>query len=363
MSTFPSHDSMALTGASIRLAVVKQTERTKNGSKADIEQLESSITSPESQIRPLIDLRDSQPADVLALRHIISPIRTLPVELLTEVFDFAIADRTHIKDAYRITHICTDWRKVAYSAPRLWSRPLQVDLRKKEDAGGYKAWLARSVPLPLPISLVPGYPINTDILAEVLKTATRWCSLRVCISGVAPPPWFIRQLSQCKFDSLEELHLAIIDDDGDPTPVSFPVVPRLRKLSVLSLLTAPQTFVPWAQLTDLTFQIDAHEGVLSILTQCTNLVEVSITTLPWSELPRAKDDIVVLGRLHTLSFTFNDPMTGSVHHSPPIFDYLSTPLLQVLRLESDGKYWTLPISAPFSCALRISPAWNSPRGH
>ncbi|KAF8208206.1 hypothetical protein K438DRAFT_1472366, partial [Mycena galopus ATCC 62051] len=61
-------------------------------------------------------------AIVAVLRHLISPIHTLPVELLTEIFECAIHDETHIEDVFRISQVCSDWRLVAHSTPRLWTR-------------------------------------------------------------------------------------------------------------------------------------------------------------------------------------------------------------------------------------------------
>ncbi|KAJ6466230.1 hypothetical protein C8R45DRAFT_839337, partial [Mycena sanguinolenta] len=102
-------------------------------SKTDIERfiedLEQKIISLESQISALVELRDRERACVDSLRYIIiSPIRTLPIELLVEIFELAIDDKTHIKDVYRISQICADWRKVAHATPQLWTRPICVDL-------------------------------------------------------------------------------------------------------------------------------------------------------------------------------------------------------------------------------------------
>ncbi|KAJ7366383.1 hypothetical protein DFH08DRAFT_948415 [Mycena albidolilacea] len=86
----------------VRAAVIEKTEWTRSSSKADIERLieesESKMTSLES-----LELGEREHACVAALRYLISPIRTLPVELLTEIFGLAIHDDTHIKDAFRVS--------------------------------------------------------------------------------------------------------------------------------------------------------------------------------------------------------------------------------------------------------------------
>ncbi|KAJ6451614.1 hypothetical protein C8R45DRAFT_1113481 [Mycena sanguinolenta] len=132
---------MTLTVASVRAAVLEQTQRTKHCSKAEIARIEESelkISSIESQINALIELRDSERACTIALRYIVAPIRNLPVEL-AEIFDLAITDKTHIQDVHRISQVCSDWRRVAHSTSRLWSRPLRVDLQINENMGAFKA--------------------------------------------------------------------------------------------------------------------------------------------------------------------------------------------------------------------------------
>ncbi|KAJ7264904.1 hypothetical protein B0H12DRAFT_986153, partial [Mycena haematopus] len=76
------------------------------------------ITSLESQIRALVELRDRERACIAALRHLISPIHTLPVELLAEIFELAIGEDDEA--VFRISQVCSDWRQVAHSTPRLW---------------------------------------------------------------------------------------------------------------------------------------------------------------------------------------------------------------------------------------------------
>jgi hypothetical protein len=107
----------------VRHAVFEQTERTRRSSKADIERL---IEESESRIVSLDELRERERACVAALKYLISPIRTLPIEFLSEVFNLTIHGGTHIKDVFRISQVCFDWRQVAYSTPKLWTRNIRV---------------------------------------------------------------------------------------------------------------------------------------------------------------------------------------------------------------------------------------------
>ncbi|KAJ7264933.1 hypothetical protein B0H12DRAFT_1011517, partial [Mycena haematopus] len=112
----------------MRAVVLEQRERTRKNSKADVERFieesELKITSLESQISALVELRDRERACVAALRHLLSPIRALPVELLAEIFELMIRDYNYsyayIQAVFRISQVCSDWRQVAHSTPRLW---------------------------------------------------------------------------------------------------------------------------------------------------------------------------------------------------------------------------------------------------
>jgi hypothetical protein len=55
------------------------------------------------KIISLDELRDRERACFAALKFLIPPIRTLPVELLADIFGVAIHDDTHIHDAFRIS--------------------------------------------------------------------------------------------------------------------------------------------------------------------------------------------------------------------------------------------------------------------
>ncbi|KAF7357526.1 hypothetical protein MSAN_01348900 [Mycena sanguinolenta] len=354
---------MTITPASVRAAVLEQTERTRRCSKAEIERIieksELEIISLESQIDTLINLRDSQRACVLALKYIVSPIRTLPVELLSEIFDLAIEDPTHVEDAHRISQICSDWRQVAHSTPRLWSRPVRVDLDNEEDVvDGWRAWMARSTPLPVDISLIPGHTSDASILEIVLEVAPRWRSLQVEDEDGTVPLWMVRQLSECRLDSLEELSLGIIVYNyANPTPILFTNVPRLRKLGLFNPDFPTEIDLPWTQLTDLTLHSRMLDATFEVLAQCPNLISASLNVLGWSALPDVGPNIPVLfNQLRSLHLFF------SVELAP--FDYLSTPALQELHLDSFGTRWTeahltaFQLRAPDITSLEFSDSFS-----
>ncbi|KAJ7661578.1 hypothetical protein DFH06DRAFT_1192696 [Mycena polygramma] len=336
--------------------VLEQQARTKGSSKSQVEQLigesvskitslQSDITALEAVIAALVEVRDREHATVAALRHLIAPVHKLPVELLADVLILTIDPDSsiYVKEALRVTHICSHWRQVAHATPWLWVGPISINLDKSAPKNayidGFIAWLARSAPLSVPVSLLfqgdwdEIDPYSTEM---VLAFAPRWRALQL-MSRSAP---FFARIARCQFDSLEELEIA----RGSSASSLSLSAPWLRKLK----MPAETSFrLPWAQLTDLVLTRrfgQSPDDCLDMLAQCPNLGTASITTPGWSVLPPTRIDIVTLAHLHTLSFTFC--REGEEAHCLPFFDSLSAPRLEELSLEFEtGFVW---IQTPFT---------------
>ncbi|KAF7357591.1 F-box domain-containing protein [Mycena sanguinolenta] len=360
---------------SVRDIVLEQTERTRYSSQADLKRLiresQSKITSLDALINPLIQLRERERACVAALEYLSSSIYTLPVELLAEIFDLAIDDKTHIKDIYRITQVCSDWRKVAHGTPRLWTRLLPLNLRHKKDdeaqvyLDGLKAWLAHSAPFTVPVSIdmMKGEFISHRMVDEVLNTASRWCSLAISTNA---PLSLVRQLAGCRLDSIENLDLGLSRDGESPFYLGFRTLasfthrtlPRLRKLALDIYTLSLPIRLPWAQLTDLTLFCDSPHLALDILAQCANLTRGFVSTSGWDSwdwTPTTNRNIFALSHLQSLTL----PFISSEGDVTPFFDYLSAPALEELCLDfedmivEDHECW--PNSSRFTAFLLRSP--------
>ncbi|KAJ6466348.1 hypothetical protein C8R45DRAFT_1021393 [Mycena sanguinolenta] len=237
------------------LNVLTLTAQIAKSSKEDIERLiqgsESRITSLDSQIKSLVEIRDRERAFVASLRYLFSPIHILPVELLIEIFKLSIDDNTAV---FRISQVCSHWRQAAHNTPSLYTRPVEVDVRKSRKgkrayANGLNIWLGRSAPLPVDITLlVDSAGVSQRILEEVLMISPRWESLR--LEGYGPPLSLAILLAECRLDSLEELDLGrepFIQDTDLPDFPSFTNAPRLQSLVICVESNAVR--MPWAQLT------------------------------------------------------------------------------------------------------------------
>ncbi|KAJ7366381.1 hypothetical protein DFH08DRAFT_948413 [Mycena albidolilacea] len=321
----------------VRAAVIEQTKRTRTSSKVDIERL---IEESESKIASLesLELREREHACVAALRYLVSPIRTLPAELLSEIFGLTIHDDTHIKDAFRVSQVCSDWRRVAHCTPELWNRNFRVDLASVDSdefyADGLKDWLARSAPLPVPITWCGRQReiISCHSSEEVLRIAPRWRSLGFEFTA---PRWLVSRLSECQLESLEALALTI-PSNTDPSTVLAFTVPCLRELSLhIHSDALPILGLPWAQLTDFTFTCHRTWSQPTIpfdlLAQCPNLVRASVLT--GLVVPGAGRDPFALSHLRSLSVDYFEPAGHAGGHGASFLDNLSAPSLEELCLD------------------------------
>lgn len=112
-------------------------------------------------------------AAITALHILLSPIRRLPHELLTEIFIYCLPQKQFVLPGdvgspLRLMQVCTEWWKVCVSSPQLWSslelvRSTNIEngatiIGRREDAYIFRTsysnlWLSRSGDLPLSLSI------------------------------------------------------------------------------------------------------------------------------------------------------------------------------------------------------------------
>ncbi|KAJ7637928.1 hypothetical protein DFH06DRAFT_1335570 [Mycena polygramma] len=268
----------------------------------------------------------------------------------------------HYIDAFRLSHVCADWRQVANGTPQLWTGLVSLvitnrTLAKMHDTrnvDGMKAWLARSAPLAIPVLTsfeLEGPDVTLPpVLAEVLKISPRWCSLKM--SRWAPASYFTC-LAERGLDNLEELDLSLGSDFDYTILPSFSILaPRLRKLHMNSHC---RTSMPWAQLTDISLSHGPSPDIaLGILAQCPSLVKVDINTVGWSTLPQLGTDVITLQHLRTLLLAFIGSDGPHERHFMPFLERLSAPTLELLNLNIPLPHLIWPRSA-FTAFQLLSP--------
>ncbi|KAE9404867.1 hypothetical protein BT96DRAFT_916546 [Gymnopus androsaceus JB14] len=132
--------------------------------RARISDVETQVEKLQSQISELTHQKDAKLVEIASLENVLSPIRRVPPEIISEIFELAclpeegksmyehsIAQYTSILCA-----VCVAWRKVAHATPRLWSE-LCLSLKGRKpvipELGWVKEWIHRSQGLPLDLYL------------------------------------------------------------------------------------------------------------------------------------------------------------------------------------------------------------------
>ncbi|KAJ3765664.1 hypothetical protein FB446DRAFT_698081, partial [Lentinula raphanica] len=130
---------------------------------SSIEQEIASLISQISQLESQVQLKRQ---DLAAMNNVLAPIRRLPFELLSSIFqEFCLLDqstrcasRRSVKAQITLSQVCFTWRKVALGTPRLW-REIDVNLRRASSNSMREiqmvpSWLKRSGALSLDVSMV-----------------------------------------------------------------------------------------------------------------------------------------------------------------------------------------------------------------
>ncbi|KAJ7644552.1 hypothetical protein FB45DRAFT_898175, partial [Roridomyces roridus] len=130
-------------------------------SETEVKQLiaesEATIVRLESQIQ-------QERSRLARLRASIAPVRKLSAELLAEIFLLAVQDslgnqprRTSVGHRLILSQVCSRWRGVSHTTPRLWTGACVENTLRKTPTRGYltnlKTLVDRSAPFPVPVHL------------------------------------------------------------------------------------------------------------------------------------------------------------------------------------------------------------------
>jgi hypothetical protein len=201
------------------------------------------------------------------------PVQTLPPEIISEIFVNCLSVPYREPDPNRapllLGRICRQWRSIALSTPKLWSRVVRYDVPDVVVPTDslcelLKIWLARSGSHPLTIHLtyedwsghgvVDHSRLNHQYLQDLLlQHAHHWE-----IVTLAPVHEDLEQFfgdSSQVFPLLKSLDVSCARYEGfeENTTALLPSLdncPQLREFTVHTTLLSPfPTQIPWAQLT------------------------------------------------------------------------------------------------------------------
>ncbi|KAJ7762531.1 hypothetical protein B0H16DRAFT_1883986 [Mycena metata] len=327
----------------IKSLLVEPTRRLKN--------LDDEIADLQKAIDKLQEERDSVESFVDGHKALISPARQLPLDLIQEIFVACLpTHRNCVMSASEapvlLGRICSLWRAISLSTPRLWSKlhvvepaiwfhPPLLENKLAQRLETTKTWLERSGQCPLLISLecsvhnfdqsppeeslssiIPG---AMQILQALVPFSRRWQHIHF-----SAPLWMLRrtisQLHEADVPLLESIAIyhnnfrAHFDDPEMQSPGPFEI---LRGARISSFSFAGNIFVPtrfpvrWQQLTSLT--IDGP---------------------PWNVGPELNSEAILRTIAGCLELRFcrlgiNDGENTEIHSQHPIIEF---PFLHTLEL-------------------------------
>ncbi|KAJ7644617.1 hypothetical protein FB45DRAFT_1053328 [Roridomyces roridus] len=354
-------DSQALATLMLGQTATSGFERQVRGL---IEAAEANLVRIESQIQDLMGLRDRERELIAALKPLVAPIRKLPAELLGHIFLLAVdsaSDWHRIQWLERvlvISQVCGQWRRLACGTPRLWNRPLKVNLGKAPSdtyLATTKTFFERSASLPIPILLAGETPEAAPLVKCIYGLAPRWRSLSFDDSSLSK----LCDLPRDALPSLESVNLCmsteIPSESGGWHIMLCLGAPRLHTV-VLDVLDAQRFIMPWSQLAHLTLRAveesprGSVQTFLRILAQCTNIVAAEFTGMvAWSQSVYSAP-LTPLLRLEKLTVDFF--CDAEERHIMPFFMPLALPALRTLSLSAGG--YSLWSSADFTQFQRCS---------
>ncbi|KAF5389960.1 hypothetical protein D9757_003563 [Collybiopsis confluens] len=248
--------------------------------------------------------KQAKKIEILLLKNILSPIRRVPVEILSLIFELACSslhfpDNDLMRSTCVVSSVCVAWRNTAQATPRIWSKIcLSRTKHPKAFTGSVdwiRGWLTRSRGHPLLVSLdvqrvdpldeVPSFRF-TQLVQHIVGFChqTRW----ILFSGDAQVFLPLFRLPSASFPLLEGIYMNILPAQVlthlFPNKVqTFLAAPKLRHLEVAesvdeSLLKS--LALPENELTNLVIRgqrlLSSRSLDLDILYRCKSLVNLTI---------------------------------------------------------------------------------------
>ncbi|KAJ7162273.1 hypothetical protein C8R46DRAFT_955222 [Mycena filopes] len=307
-----------------------------------LSRLDEEIVDLQKAIDKLAAERETLGAFVDAHKALMSPTRRLPLDVLEAIFIACLpTHRNCVMSASEapvlLGRICSDWRAISLSTPRLWAS-LHIVIPPSDDRltrsfvaetvalrlTTTETWLARSGQRPLSISLFDsrssppptlGPPaINSPFLRLLVQFAPRWQHILLDVPAAVLGE--IRHLTGTDVPMLESLTINMTDSQPgigffDWNPYGILGGPRI---SSLAIPRQPEHFSRWGQLTALSIGGGAWgnwaglapEGILHAIAKCPELrcCKLMVSDSPALSLanwpPPEPHPTVELRFLHTL---------------------------------------------------------------
>lgn len=356
-----------------------------------LSQLESEIARLQDLLESVFLERDSVKEYVDAHRALMSPIRRLPPETLSEIFTHCLPDRYAVRDTSEapvlLTKVSRHWRHTAISTPALWtllliSLPGNINLQGFEKRTiGSSLWLKRSGSLPLSIS----FSMDTSLLEQsqtitdtdptmeridrliadiLLENSSRIEELSFAGSKIPHMATHLNHLASRCFPILKVFRVCLNTrfvryNPTETLPFASIVqqMPALNSFAIVGFPASDGRFAKlnlgWENLTELRLLNDdvvfASDETLSILVCASRLqfFTISVDIFTWS----TETTVLNLPSMHEMRLTFHYPWQQDISQArtclQKLYHSMVCPSLKTLYTSWDGN-GSVRMDMPFS---------------
>ena len=304
----------------------------------DIAEVDDALAHLESAQKLLLSKREALKAFSDTHTGLLSSIRTMPAEILVEIFAYLKPRSLHPQDSAQaillVTHICQQWRNIALSTPSLWDVIFANTYRALggEALAAYaQASLSRARGAPLSINFQCSCNDTFNaVLDVILPSSHMWRHAKISLR-----PEINLSRIRNHLPLLEELHLLHIPDAEDEEGAfldAFAIAPMLTcvRLSPSMGGFAGAIQLPWNQLTSFHSEFAFTIGrSIKVLQDLSNVV--SLTMLVSKNAP--DDDLDQTPHNHPLRLTkLENLKLTEVYGAPSLLSRLTLPSLKSLAL-------------------------------
>lgn len=262
-----------------------------NETRSALLETQERIADIETQIAKLLLSRAALRTRARKQQMTLSPLRRLPPELLSIIFQFCIPQPESDPDDIAIDKtplllgsICSRWRAVTLSTPKLWaSITLNLEATCVDDDDELvRMWLARSGSSALSVKMHSS-EIEASTHYHVIRQLIPHCK-RMQRLELFLPHCLVEELNGARnqMPNLKTLQIGrcagirnIPAQQRWPQPIyAFEVAPQLHKLEIVTHIDLT---VPWHQLTDLTLADSlSSSACVAALRSCPGLVKCDL---------------------------------------------------------------------------------------
>ncbi|KAJ7437731.1 hypothetical protein FB451DRAFT_1108058 [Mycena latifolia] len=327
-----------------------------------LEELDHRMADLQKMLDTLADERARLSTYVDAHKALISPARRLPLDILQEIFVACLPTHRNcamsaVEAPVLLGRVCSSWRSISLSTPRLWSRVHVVEptfepqhthaLFKEKLAQRLeitKTWLGRSGQCPLSISLhCPFYSSTmlslTGSSAQILRALFPFSSRWEHITFIIHPKFLatMSDLTEADVPMLKSVELNVVQQTFQWSSLGLLRAPRICSVNIRARSLVPSELpLRWNCLTDLSVvQILRGETNVAALQGFSLCPQLRTCRLAVRDAPGtgsgAAGLFVELPFLHSLELRCRGTFSSIISQ---LFDQLSLPQLRDLTLET-----------------------------